>query len=419
MSDHEIRPARRAMRRVLVEQTMVAAEPKEHPSDPAFAGLAAAGSALWLDTGDIEAAGNLWSTEMEALTTNNTLLNAEIQKGLYDEEVPAVAASIREAEPGIPTGELVREVALYLNARHGLKLVESFGARVSVELHTDLAQEVEETVATGRFLHSLFPDRFIVKVPFTAAGVLATRRLAAAGVPVNHTLGFSARQNLVIAAIARPAFVNVFLGRLNAYTAANDLGDGRLVGEKATWASQRQVLWLREQGWPTRQIAASIRSGEQLPVLAGVDVQTIPPKAAAAYRENPAASPTSGLERELEIDLAGGVDPDREGLTGLWRVEEGFRQGLMRVAMAVTDEWTPARLEEELRRVGGGAIFPAWEGTELEALAAAGKAPERARWADDIEAGRKGLDALFTRAGLLAFAKDQAALDKRVRGLLD
>ncbi len=36
----------------------------------------------------------------------------------------------------------------------------------------------------------------------------------------------------------------------------------------------------------------------------------------------------------------------------------------------------------------------------------------------ELEAGTVGLDALFTLAGLHSFAKDQAALDDRIRKLL-
>jgi transaldolase len=53
-------------------------------SSPFWRGLRALGSELWLDTGDITAAGALWTGEFSALTTNNTLLNKEIQTGVYD-----------------------------------------------------------------------------------------------------------------------------------------------------------------------------------------------------------------------------------------------------------------------------------------------------------------------------------------------
>jgi transaldolase len=39
------------------------------------------GTELWLDTGDMDEAARNWTREMTALTTNNTLLNTEIQKG--------------------------------------------------------------------------------------------------------------------------------------------------------------------------------------------------------------------------------------------------------------------------------------------------------------------------------------------------
>ena len=58
------------------------------------------------------------------------------------------------------------------------------------------------------------------------------RRLRERGIDVNLTLGFSARQNLFATEIARPNYVNVFLGRLNAVVADNELGSGENVGER-------------------------------------------------------------------------------------------------------------------------------------------------------------------------------------------
>ncbi|MBN1835902.1 MAG: hypothetical protein JW820_08625 [Spirochaetales bacterium] len=76
---------------------------------------------------------------------------------------------------------------------------------------------------------------------------------------------------------AFPSFLNVFLGRLNAYAADNGLGGGLMVGEKATLASQRAVRRVSESSRRrTHQIAASTRSGEQVRDLAGVDVMTMP-----------------------------------------------------------------------------------------------------------------------------------------------
>ena len=147
-----------------------------------------AGTTLWLDTGDMEEAARLWNSEFEALTTNNTLLNKEVQKGIYDELVGKAAATIREAARDIDQRELILEVAFVLNAYHGLRLVEQFDAHVSVELHTDLAHDLDRTVAYGKRYYDICPERFYVKVPMTPAGYLATRKLSQSGVPINFTL---------------------------------------------------------------------------------------------------------------------------------------------------------------------------------------------------------------------------------------
>src|SRR5439155_10000355 len=129
-----------------------------------------------------------------------------------DNLVAEAAAVVRGAAPGISPKDLILEIAFILNAHHGLRLVERFDAMVSVELHTDLAGDVERTVAYGKRYIAICPERFYVKVPLTPAGLLSARQLIAAGVPINFTLGFSARQNYLAALLTKPTFVNVFLG---------------------------------------------------------------------------------------------------------------------------------------------------------------------------------------------------------------
>ena len=206
------------------------------------------GSRLWLDTGDMEEARTLWNSEFEALTTNNTLLNKEVQKGIYDDLIRRAASAIREAATEMDRSQLLLEVAFVLNAYHGLRLVEEFDAHVSVELHTDLANDVERTVTYGRRFYAICPERFYVKVPLTPAGFLAARKLGQYGVPINFTLGFSARQNYLAALLPRPHYVNVFMGRLNSFVSDNKLGNGQNVGEKATLATQREISRLRWAG---------------------------------------------------------------------------------------------------------------------------------------------------------------------------
>src|SRR5512133_3080483 len=247
-------------------------------SDPFWESLSNTGTELWLDTGDVEEAEANWSAEMAALTTNNSLLNNEIQKGIYDIFISEAKSVVRD----LPQEERVKEIAFILNARHGLRLAQKFRGLVSVELHTETAHDIKAIVQYGRRFHEICPEQFIVKVPFTAEGLIGARILKDAGVKVNFTLGFSARQNVLITRVSRPDFVNVFLGRIGSYLADNKLGDGSGAGEMATISSQNWVTGLSaENEWQTKQIAASLRNYGQLELLAGVDVFTVPPKIAA------------------------------------------------------------------------------------------------------------------------------------------
>jgi hypothetical protein len=86
---------------------------------------------------------------------------------------------------------------------------------------------------------------------------------------------FSARHNFVAALLTKPKFCNVFMGRLNSFVADSKFGSGDNVGEKATLATQRELLALRKAGRSeTNLIGASVRTGAQIGDLAGVDVKT-------------------------------------------------------------------------------------------------------------------------------------------------
>jgi transaldolase len=381
--------------------------------DPFWQGLRELGTELWLDTGDLQAAAGLWTAEFAALTTNNTLLNKEIQKGIYDSVIEEAGPLLEDAE----LSERVVEIAFLLNALHGLKLVAAFGARVSVELHTALAQDVRRTLAYARRFHAISPESFVIKVPLTAAGLVATRILRLEGIPVNFTLGFSARHNHLAAAFAFPSFVNVFLGRLNAYVADNGLGDGRMVGEKATLASQRAVRRLSDAtGRKTRQIAASIRSGEQVRDLAGVDVMTIPIAAAAEARRSLSGRWESALDKNYPVGLGAGVSDVETRIGVLWDVGQPEKE-LARSLDARAPE-SAEELIERAKAAGAGDLFPRLSRKDLDAIAAHGKIPTHSHWASRIAAGELAVDTLLNLAGLASFTADQAALDERIRGLI-
>lgn len=384
------------------------------PSSDLWQAVRSTGTALWLDSGDVRAIEKLWTQEFTALTTNNTLLNREVQKGIYDKLVPEAAAMIKAADPDTPESRLALEVAFVLNAVHGLKLVSTFDANVSVELHTDLARDSEASYFYGKRFAAINPDRFIVKVPLTPEGVLAARRLVLDGIRVNFTLGFSARQNFLIASIAQTAYVNVFMGRLNSFVKDNGLGDGINVGEKATLSSQRALRELHGSGIKTQQIGASMRSGQQCRDLLGLNVFTIPTKAAQEFIDsNPEI--TDICDRTAD-------DPEvttvAEGVNAFWDIDDSFRNTVSALSAEDLDSMTGDDMRRFLANHGCGDLFPDLNTEDLTRVAAEGKIPVHGSWVDRVAAKTASWDGMLTEAAVGSFSMDQSSLDDRVRSLL-
>ena len=197
------------------------------PSEPLLAKFNSLGTHLWLDTGLLEEAARLWRLEMSALTTNNTLANQVVQTGIMDKVIENAGRQIKEVEPGISDEDLVMDVAFIVNCHIALRLVKAFDVLVSVELHPAIGYDIEKTLRYAQRYYAINPERFIVKIPMTPEGFCAVARSRACGIPINYTLGFSARQNYLATVLAKPNYCNVFLGRLNAVVADNHLATER------------------------------------------------------------------------------------------------------------------------------------------------------------------------------------------------
>lgn len=380
-------------------------------SDPFWQSLADAGTELWLDTGDIEEAESNWSREMSALTTNNTLLNNEIQKGIYD----IFIAEARHILSGLPVEEKVKEIAFMINARHGLRLANKFGGYVSVELHTDTAHDVKAIEHYGKRYHDICPDQFIIKVPFTAEGLIGARRLRESGVRINFTLEFSARQNVLVTLASRPDYVNVFLGRIGAFIMDNKLGDGSGAGEKAVISSQNWVTGVSARNpWQTKVIAASLRHYNQLELLAGTDVFTMPPKVAAAGKESLSGSFSSRIHENYNANLY--VSANGARVEKFWEVDDNVLNFAEKLS-----EKMPSTGQELIRMAhneGCEDMFPILSKEEKATLARDGKIPVYSKWEEKIKAGKIAPDTLLTLAGLASFTSDQEMLDQRILGII-
>jgi transaldolase len=379
--------------------------------DPFWEALRATGTELWLDTGDINEAEAAWSNEISALTTNNTLLNKEIQKGDYDIFISEAKSIVRE----LPLEEKVKEIAFMVNSRHGLRLAARFGIMVSVELHTDASNDIQAIEYYGRRYHEINPDQFIVKVPFTPEGLIGARHLRDSGIRVNLTLEFSARQNLLASRIARSDYVNVFLGRIGAFMKDNKLGDGSGAGEKAVISSQNWVTAVAaENPWQTKLIAASLRHYNQLDLLAGTDVFTMPPKVAVEGRQELSGNFTSRTHENYEVSIYSSADEAH--IEKFWEVDDKVLTLADRLS-----EKVPATGQELVRiahEEGCQDIFPVLYREEKEAIAADGKIPVFSRWEQKIKDEKIAPDTLLNLAGLASFKSDQEMLDQRILSII-
>lgn len=130
-----------------------------------------------------------------------------------------------------------------------------------------IAQDTEGMVREGRLLAQVH-DNVVVKVPLTAAGLAATRRLTDEGIRVNVTLCFQASQAL-LAGLAGATYISPFVGRV----------------DDVSWNGTeliRQIvdIFAQSDTIDTQVLAASIRHPIHLveAALAGADVATCPYK---------------------------------------------------------------------------------------------------------------------------------------------
>jgi len=385
-------------------------------SDPTMARFKETGTELWVDTGDLEKAQSIWKSEFSALTTNNTLANQVVQTGVMDEVIHQTISRLNEVTSGLTKEERVTEVGFVINCHIALRLVRAFKTKVSIELHPSMSRNIGRTLDYARRYYRVCPEYFIVKIPLTPEGYLSVRALRKEGMPINFTLGFSARQNYLAARLSNPDFVNVFLGRLNQVVSENSVGGGDLVGEKVTLATQEALLRARKQ-YPevgTRLIGASIRSGEQVAFLAGLDVMTIPPSAMAEFLEM--KRPVGTMKSNIGKDINPGIDfshPHGLRFHKLWEVPDAFVQFVNDLLASTNlDSMNGGEMESFCREKNVDLFYP-FSPAQLKKILDLGKIPRLDEWSHEV-----ALDDLMTQSALQSFSKDQAALDDRIRSFL-
>jgi transaldolase len=383
-------------------------------SDPLLSRLKALGTEVWVDTGELEKAQAIWKDELTALTTNNTLANQVVQSGIMDRVIEETIHKIRLEGLELSEEDMILEVGFVINCKIALRLVQAFKVKVSVELHPAVSRSLERTLHFGRRYFKVCPEYFTVKVPLTPEGYLAVRTLRQEEVPINFTLGFSVRQNYLAARLASPDFVNVFLGRLNQVVIDHKAGTGDLVGEKVTLATQQALRSARDNHKQvnSRLIGASIRNGEQVAFLAGLDVLTIPPAAMKAFQDS--GKSAEQVVSHIDDAIDPGIDPQHalaKRFSELWELSDEFE---IFVNALVSNPQLDTMQGEELAELANGVnLFHPFSEEDLKKIQDHGKIPDLSAWPESI-----AIDDLMTQSALQSFTKDQNALDERICSFL-
>jgi transaldolase len=175
--------------------------------------------------------------------------------------------SLLAKEDGDP-GEIIRRIC------------ELVRGPVSAEV---VSNHADGMIAEGRALAELH-EHVVVKVPFSQAGLAATRALSEEGIRINMTLVFSANQAL-LSAEAGATYISCFMGRL----------DDISVDSSQVLAEIVDVL--RPGGYTAQVLAASIRHPEHVVTAAklGCEVATVPAKVLRQMLDHPLT--TAGIEK--------------------------------------------------------------------------------------------------------------------------
>jgi transaldolase len=184
----------------------------------------------------------------------------------------------------------------------------------------------------------------------------------------------------------------------------------------AVIASQNWVTGIAaENPWPTKQIAASLRSYEQLDLLAGIDVFTMPPKVAVAGLEKLSGKFKSRTHENYPVSI---FDPSNSPLIEkFWKVDSKILKFSERLASKVPA--TGQELIHIAHEEGCEEMFPFLTKEEKAVLSADGKIPVHSKWEKKMSEGKIAPDTLLSIAGLASFTSDQEKLDERIRSIIE
>ncbi len=282
--------------------------------------LIATGTKLWLDSVDPDLVRRFRALGATGATSNPVIITGLLQTGRFDDAITQLIEQ-GESDEQIAwqmTDQLVRQAQEVFADVH--QQTSGGDGYVSFELDPLLedpqlgpshAERVARYVESGQFRAEGHRNRMI-KVPATPAGLDSLESLVAAGVSVNVTLLFSARQyQQACTAVWRGAqrrstldnfksVYSIFVSRIDTYTLQHvpqlspaAQGMVGIVNAKRIWR-QNQTFWA-DRPTPLAQEIVFASTGTKNPqdppwkyvqALAGSDIQTNPPATNEAVQQS-------------------------------------------------------------------------------------------------------------------------------------
>jgi len=279
----ELEPLEREVVR-LGRKSVEGPSPPSRRRSPLLAALRGAGTEhLYVDSadpGEIAGLGGApggFPGELDGNTANQPLVHKVLERILDAGNPRSWLRELESRREKLLGQELLLGMYAVVCGRVGNAMERAFGLdapwETSIQIHMDLCGRPESAIRTGHLIHDMVPGA-LVKVPFTPddpSCFLVARDLERAGIPVNFTSTFSARQAVAAALLADVSRTNIFMSRLSEGLRTD------LLGEHVDLETQRALCALRQEGrCKTRLIVASVHTWRTFERTAGCDVYTAP-----------------------------------------------------------------------------------------------------------------------------------------------
>lgn len=359
--------------------------------------------------------------EIDGNTTNQVLVARVLDRYLgegEDADIVDWVKVMQSAAPDLSLSEAIALIYTVINGQLGRNLKTYYGTgkdwEISLELHTNLASNIEDSKRIGRHLVRMLPGSF-VKVactPHHPHAFLIARDLEREGIPVNFTTTFSARQVAAAAILSNVTRTNIFMGRLNQGL------ESELLGEQVDLVAQRTLNQLRDElNVKTQLIVASIRSWKTMVYAAGCDVFTVPYPALKDFLNQTEVS-ADEIRNRVNDDYSGNLGTSQNVLDKI---------GKTRLERLYTVE---PEFIEFLKEVRNGSDFDDLDGEGLyQKFAGAGYddmfySPTEDDWQElkknklpDLDSpltAKLALDTLYSLLAFADFTKFQDEMDERI-----